>query len=244
MKIFLRQFLKLYLKFFAKTALLVHKPFVIAVAGSTNKYFTKKAIEKELKSKGFEAMTCAKSFNTEIGLSLSILNLSSGYNSYKNWLPTITSAPVAVFKKIPKFLIIEMGVSDRGDMRYLLSIVKPKIIVITDISQRYKESFESMDKLVSEYQYLVEKIKKEDCLIFNKDNKRINLIAEKSRAINIGFSIKNKSDYKAEKIEKTSKGLKFELNKKGKGYEYNINKFGDHHIYSFLVAKIIGDCFK
>jgi len=53
MKSIFKTFLKYYLKVVTKIVLFIHKPVVVAVAGSTNKGFVKKQVKEKLEEAGF-----------------------------------------------------------------------------------------------------------------------------------------------------------------------------------------------
>src|SRR3989339_92491 len=119
MKKIFKIILQYYLKFITKLVLLIHRPTVIAISGSVNKSFFRDEIKKVLAEQGKTVRANPKNFNTEIGLPLAILNIESGYNSYRAWLPIIWKAFLAIFQKnFPEYLVLELGVSQRGDMRY------------------------------------------------------------------------------------------------------------------------------
>jgi UDP-N-acetylmuramoyl-tripeptide--D-alanyl-D-alanine ligase len=272
MKFIFKKILQYYLKYITKFVLFIHRPTIIAIAGSTNKTFVKDEISKILKESSFAKATedgeginpapfrqsisdtkrqlperCGvsvrsnpKSFNTEIGLPLAILNLPSGYNSYKNWLPIIFKAGIKIFQfNFPKFLVLEVGVSDPGDMKYLLTIIKPKIVVITDITQRYLEGFEDMDALVEEYEYLVKKVNKKGLVVLNYDNPRIKKMANISRNKIKFFGFGDGADCRAVEIKKESGGQLIKIKHNNILSEHKINRFGNHHIYALLVGLII-----
>lgn len=241
MKKILKQFLKYYLWFWTKLALAIHKPIIVAVAGSINKSFFRDEIKKMLEQEGESVRANPKNFNTEIGLPLAILYLPSGYNSYSNWLPAIINAPKAVFKKFPKYLVLELGVSGRGDMQYLLSILKPKISVITDITQKYLEGFDGMDELVGEYEILIHKTKQSGLIILNYDNPRLREISPASQQTIKSFAIKNTADYQAVEISSTSDGQKIKIKTPTETFERKINRFGKHHAYALLASLIVKD---
>lgn len=242
MKTILKTILKYYLKFIAKFVLFINKPIIIAVAGSTNKYFTKEAIKDVLEKKGETVRVSPNNFNTEIGLSLSILDLSSGYNSYKDWLPIIFKAIFSVFaKNYPKYLVLELGTSDPGDMRFLVSVIKPYVVVITDINQRYIESFSDMDKLVLEYQALVNGIAKNGYFISNNDNIRVKSLKYSDSIKHITFGSDKDSDCRVLSAIKISKGQEIDYSYKNHNDKLSINRFGEQHIASFLIANIIQD---
>ncbi len=237
MKYLMKKILQYYLKYIAKLVLAIHRPTIIAIAGSTNKIFVKDEISKTLKEEGISVRSNPKSFNTEIGLPLAILNLPSGYNSYKNWLPVIPKAILKIFQfNFPKFLVLELGVSDPGDMRYLLTIIKPKIVVITDITQRYLEGFDGMNELVNEYELLVKKADKNGLAILNYDNQRIRKMANISKIKVQFFGLTDGADWQAVKIEKGSTGQSVTVKHNNIASEHKINKFGQHHVNALLIG--------
>ena len=242
MKTLFKTILQYYLKLITKLVLLIHRPVVIAVAGSTNKSFVKDEISKVLKEQGIKVRSNPSSFNTEIGLPLAILNLPSGYNSYKNWLPVIFKATTRLFEfNFPKYLVLELGVSDPGDMKYLLSLVKPRVAVVTDITQRYLEGFDDMDDLAEEYEYLVKKLNKNGLLVLNKDNPRVKLLANISQSKLEFCGISEEANWQAVKIEKNSRGMDVKVSHNDIVEKYSVNRFGNHHVYKLLIGLVIND---
>lgn len=240
MKIIFKKILQYYLKYITKLTLAIHRPIIIAIAGSTNKTFVKEEIVRALKNSGIKAGSNPKSFNTEIGLPLAILGLPSGYNSYKHWLPVILKAPFSILRPDwPRVFVLEFGVSNPGDMKYLISVIKPKIAVITDITQRYLESFDDIDELTREYKYLVKAINKDGAVILNYDNIKIRDMARYAKAKIEFFGFGDGADWRVEKIEKGDKGQTVEIRHENEARRHEIKRFGEHHVYSFLVGMII-----
>ena len=249
MKKIFKLLLKYYLKYITKLVLLIHRPVIIAIAGSTNKTFVKEEVSRVLRELGKNARANPRSFNTEIGLPLAVLNLSSGYNSYKNWLPIISKAFLAIFQRnFPQYLILELGVSDPGDMKYLLSIIKPRLAIITNITQRYLESFSDMDRLAGEYEYLAKKAEKSGVVALNYDNIKVRNMKKITNAPVKFFSIKNNNKisnlWQSVEINKTDKGQTVKISHNNIFKEYKINRFGDHHVYNLLIGLIIKDYVK
>ena len=240
MKYLLKLALKYYLKYITKLVLLIHRPIIIAIAGSTNKTFVKDKIMEVLKSEGIQARANPKSFNTDIGMPLAILSLPSGYNSYKNWLPAILKAPLTIFQtKFPRVLVLELGTSDPGDMRHLLSIIKLKIAIITDITQRYLESFGDVDRLADEYEYLVKKISKDGLVILNNDNERVKSLKNLSKCQVKLFGVGGGANWQSVQISEEDAGQTIKIKHKNEEKEIKIKKHGQHHIYSYLISLII-----
>ena len=246
MKLLLKTILKYYLKYITKLVLVIHQPTVIVVAGSINKTFVKEKIKEILTKDGLNVRANPRSFNTEIGLPLAILYLSSGYHSYRAWLPIVGQAFKKIWQKnFPRFLVLELGVSDPGDMKYLLSIVKPKIAVITEITQRYRESFTDMDELVDEYKYLGKYLGINNYLILNYDNPRVREIAKLARTKTIFISLKHKeADWRATEIKKIETGQLVTVAHQKQTSQYKINRFGEHHIYALLVGLAVKEIVK
>jgi len=242
MKYLLKFGLKYYLKALTKLALIIHKPTIIAVAGSINKPFIKQEIKPTLEKMGYNTRTNPKNFNTEIGLPLAVLDLPSGYNSYRDWLPAIKQAPQRVFsRKFPEYLVLGLGSSDPGDMKYLLSIIKPQVAVITDITQRYIEGFSDMDEMVAEYTQLAQQMDKRGLLIYNQDNHRVREVVDRAVCQTRSFGFSPEAAYCAENIQRTENGQKAKIRTPQRAKECHIHGFGKHRVYAFLVANIIKD---
>lgn len=243
MKTALKILLQLYLKLITRLVLFTHRPYVIAIAGSINKHFVKEEIARILKAHGSSVRVNPRSFNTEIGLPLAILNLPSGYNSYRDWLPVMAKAFTRIWQfDFPKYLVLELGTSDPGDMKYLLSLVKPQIAIITDISQRYLESFSDMDELVAEYKYLAASIPPTGRIIANIDNPRIRSLSGSSPTMTITYGTDPAADYQILSYEKTGQGQLIKVKHPNNVVtSHQINKFGRHHAYAFLTGLAISE---
>ncbi|MFZ2188377.1 MAG: Mur ligase family protein [Candidatus Moraniibacteriota bacterium] len=235
MKLIFKPILKLYLKLIAKLVLAIYRPKIIVVAGSVNKTFVRDEIKKVLEKAGKSVRANPRNFNTDIGLPLAILNISSGYGSYREWRPVVGKAWRAIWQKnYPEYLVLELGISSAGDMRYLLSIVAPEISVVTDITQRYLESFPSMNDLVAEYGYLARKTKRSGTVILNGDNLRVKELTKKAVAPvqYFGETCEKEDDWRIVGIEKTGTGQVVEIRHKEKTETFDVPRFGRHHAFA------------
>lgn len=236
--------LQYYLKIITKIVIFIHRPMIIAVAGSVNKTFIRDAIKESVVTAKYRVRSNPKNFNTEIGLPLAILNIGSGYNSYKRWLPVVRDAFYAIFQKdFPECLVLELGVARRGDMRYLLSLVSPRISVITDITQRYVESFAGMDHLVGEYAYLVKRTAHDGRVFLNRDNKRVRLLKKYSHAKVISFGLSSCDGLSncgiITNMEKKKNGINVKMCYGSQKKEVHIPRFGTHHALGVLIGWIV-----
>jgi len=240
MKSFLKFILKYYLKYLTKYVLMIHRPTIIAIAGSTNKTFVKDEINRRLREAGLTVRSNPRSFNTEIGLPLAILGLPSGFNTYKAWLPILFQAAKTILAvNFPKYLVLELGISDQGDMKHLLSIIEPDIAVITDITQRYLEGFADMDELIGEYQLLAASIKEPGLLVLNNDNLRVSELKSLTRSQVVSFGLEAGADWRAVSINKTIVGQDFKIESATGHQHESIKCYGEHHLYAALAGKII-----
>ncbi len=238
-----KKILQYYLYLWAKITLWRNRPFVIAVAGTTNKTFTKQAIESFLKTK--ISLQALPGFNTEIGLPLAILGLKSGYNSYKRWLPTIVLAPFRAFwLKLPKIAVFEFGSSYPGDLAYLTKIAPPKIVVITSITQRYLEQFGGIDKVAKEYEILVKSVKR-GLVVLNFDIPEVKRLQAVSQVITNFFGVSEKDATQQKDVwlitnfKTTNQGISGQLVSEQQVGDFNLPRFGRHHALAYAAASAV-----
>ncbi len=243
------------LKYLAKAYLWFGKPYVIVISGTTGRFWIKEKIADVLKGKNFLVRTNKKNFNAEIGLPLSILNLSSGEGSFWGWVKVLLKGIRDVIGIInpranprqSEYLVLEMAIDRPENMEYLLSIVKPNLAVFTAITMIYQENFESLDEIAGEYKQLVKVLPWDGVLILNNDDERVKNLAEyhKGKTITYGFS--EKSQFRARDVKKVADGQEFKIEIQKKEKEIiaaKIDRFGKHHIYAELVKEIIKENFK
>jgi len=229
-----------YLRFLTKFILWRHRPFVVAIAGSTNKTFTKETILDYL-GRREEVRGNPKSFNTEIGLPLAVLFLPSGYSSFFKWADVLISGTFISFfsRKFPKVLILEMGVDKVGDMKYLLSIVRPNIAVVTNIKSSFPDGGIAPEELAREFSLLVKAVPKNGLVVLNKDDERVANLAKQVDTKVVFFGEKEGSDYLIKNITLNGEGQKFEIYFDGKTKKIETEKFGRHNINALVIAEIV-----
>ena len=237
-KIFTKKFIQYALKLLAKVYLWRYKPYVIIVAGATNRHWVKEEIVKALKEKGLNSRASRKNFNAEIGLPLSILDLPSGEGSFKNWLKILRQGIKIVISHQPlatSHLVLEAAISHPEDMDYLLSIVRPQAAILTTIATVYRENFEDLDEVALEYQKLVKILPKSGLLLLNYDDERIKNLSRFSPCRTITYGLNDGADCQAKNVKKVVDGQEFEIN----SVPIKINRFGKHHIYAKITAHAI-----
>jgi UDP-N-acetylmuramoyl-tripeptide--D-alanyl-D-alanine ligase len=243
MKPFFKKIVQFYLKLLTKFVLWRHRPFVIAVAGSTNKTVVKEYILKFLREKYGEKNVRGnpRSYNTEIGLPLAILYLESGESSFWKWWKILVRAKIkALFwGGFPSKLVLELGVEKKGDMEYLLELVRPNWVVITNIEGSYSDAESNLDEIFEEMKLLVRKMPKNGKLILNYDDERVKSLAKFSEAQAVSFGFSKEAAARAKNLKTTVEGQTFDFSFEGSEEAVEIKKYGRHNVYAWVIAKIV-----
>lgn len=191
MRTFFKTLVITILTFEAKIMLKRAKPIVIAVTGSVGKTSTKDAIFTVLKDT-YRTRKSQKSFNSEIGVPLSILALPNAWDSVWGWTQNIIDGFFIAFfsRQYPQVLVLEMGVDRPGDMAKVTSWVKPDIVVVTRLPDVpvHVEYFGTPEAVVAEKMTLVTALKPDGVFIFNNDDPKLQAVAKEVRQKSFGFS--------------------------------------------------------
>ena len=176
MKPLLKQTVVAILAWEAKMVLKKYKPKIVAITGSVGKTSTKDAIFSVL-SEFHHVRKSQKSFNSEIGVPLTILGCPTGWNSPTLWLKNILEGLALIFlpNKYPKWLVLEIGADRQGDIEAVTEWIKPDITVVSRLSKVpvHVEFFPSPEDVFREKSHLVRALKKDGVLILNGDDEDI-----------------------------------------------------------------------
>lgn len=243
MKPVFKKIVQFYLKLLTKFVLWRNRPFIIAVAGTTNKTTAKEYILKFLREKygKDEVRGNPRSYNTEIGLPLAILYLESGESSFWKWWKILIQAKIrALFsREFPSKLVLELGVEKKGDMEYLLEMVRPSWAVVTNIEGNYLDAESNLDDLFEEMKLLAEKLSPKGKLILNFDDERLKKLANFSKAETIGYGFSGDAEARVSNLKTTIQGQTFDFSFRGKQEFVEIKKYGRHNVYAWMIAKIV-----
>ncbi len=228
------------LKWQAKAYIRVKGPIVIIVAGTNSRYWIKEKVLEGLKEKGCDARANRKNFNAEIGLPLSILGLESGEGDFYKWRKTLIQGFKRIFQGVSReYLVLEAAIDRPDDMKYLLGITKPQVVILTTITMIYQENFDDLDSIAQEYRTLVAAIPTGGKLILNRDDERIVKLSRYFQGVVITYGFHQEADFKATEVKKEIDGQLFLLNSKNKRFTKKIPQFGKHHVYAELVKEIV-----
>jgi len=193
MKALIRNIITKILEGEAKLVLRKYKPRIIAVTGSVGKTSTKDAIFTVV-GKTLVARKSAKSFNSEIGLPLTILGLDNPWSNFFNWVTTLFRGLLlgVLREHYPKWLVLELGADKPGDIARATTWVHPDIAVITRFGDVpvHVEFFKSPEELFAEKAELAKALRPTGMLVLNADDEKVLALREKTKAkcITYGFS--------------------------------------------------------
>jgi len=183
----------------AKLILARYHPKIIAITGSVGKTSTKDAIFTVL-SKFKIVRKSEKSFNSEIGLPLTILGSPNGWDDPFIWLENIIHGFYIILWKqsYPEYLVLEVGVGKPGDIKKnVIPWLKPDVVIITRFPDKpvHVEFFGSVDKIIEEKSSLVYALKKDGILILNHDDEKVYSLHLKSNHRTVSYGMHKNSTY-------------------------------------------------
>ncbi|MFA6550033.1 MAG: UDP-N-acetylmuramoyl-tripeptide--D-alanyl-D-alanine ligase [Candidatus Gracilibacteria bacterium] len=245
MKKILRNIVYRALVFLAKVRLrrLKHAK-IIGVTGSAGKTTTKDALKKVLEAH-FSVIANKKSYNTEFGLPLTILEADAGFSSPILWMINILKAKYNAYfsRKKVDFFILEMGVDKVGDMRDLTAIVQPDIAIFSNVKPVHLNpgQFKNLDEVYEEKSIIVKNLKKNGVAIINVDDDRVKKLTEIQGKLHeekgikfIGFGLNKEAKLHAEDIKTTLSGISFTAVYGNLRAKFEIPILGEQHVYCFL----------
>ncbi len=200
MKTLLRYIVTEIIEWEAKLVLRKYKPKIIAITGSVGKTSTKDAIFAVVE-KALIARKSDKSFNSEIGLPLTILGCDNGWSNPFLWLSNITRGLVLLIanEHYPKWLVLEVGAGKPGDIARAVELVTPDIVVFTAFSAVpvHVEFFKSVEALFDEKANLVRALKPTGMLILNADDERVLTLRDRTKAKSITYGFSKEAMFRA-----------------------------------------------
>lgn len=198
---------------------------VIAISGSYGKTTTKEFLTTVL-SKKYSVLSTSKHQNSEVGIAKCILNnLRPGH----------------------KIFIAEVGAYNKGKVREVCSMLKPKIGIITGVNEQHLALFGSLKNLLSAEGggELAAALPKDGLLAVNGDNKYCldlykRLGEQPSKKI---YSLSNKiinSDIWADSIVTKRDRVSFlALNKTGDMGHFTAKVLGKHNVQNLLAVILV-----
>lgn len=192
--------------------------FLVGVTGSVGKTSTKEMIYTVMKHH-YNVLKTQGNLNNDIGVPKTLFNLSEDY----------------------KGAVIELGMSNLGEISYLSKLAKPDIGVITNIGVSHLENLKTRENILKAKLEILDGMKKGSKLILNADNDMLLKVKGKiENTIYVGIDNVNDSDIIAKDIKQLCDNTEFTIVYKDKEYTAKIPTIGKHNIYNALVAFVVG----
>lgn len=196
---------------------------VIAITGSNGKTIVKEWLYQVLK-KDFKIIRNPKSYNSQIGVPLSVLKSDEHHN----------------------LGIFEAGISEKGEMAQLEKILRPKFGIFTNIGDAHSQGFKDISAKIEEKLQL---FNSSDYVVYCKDNgalhQQMNDWSKDKKTIICNWSFKSEqADLKIFQIEESRKGKRIRGIYKAKIVEIDLPfkepTSLENAIHCWLMALILG----
>lgn len=197
---------------------------VVGITGSVGKTSTKETIASVLAEK-YRVLATEGNFNNEIGLPLTIFRLTEEH----------------------EVAVLEMGISNFGEMERLSAIAQPDIAVITNIGDCHLEFLGDRDGVLCAKTEIFEHLKKSGAVALNGDDEKLKTVREVNGRHPLFFGTEESDPVRA--TEMTPKGLsgiamKLTLPdltaKTETTLPVTIHVPGRHNVYNALAAAAVG----
>lgn len=249
MKDFFKKIIVFILTIESKIVLFVHKPLIIAVSGSVGKTTTKDALYTVL-SETLHSRKSQKSFNSDIGVPLTILGLENAEKDVLKWATNILLGFFVFFeRKYPKVLVLEVGADHKNDIKKMRWL-RPHAVVYTrfPLIPAHIEFFSSAEEVIEEKRELLRAMRDDGFLFINADDEKMKneILKENQKHYSYGFS--ESADMRiilySEKYTKENtlfgSSVNFLYQKKYFSVEHR-GILGKHYAYSSAVAILLAE---
>lgn len=179
---------------------------IIGVVGSNGKTTTKDIVYSVLSSK-YKCIKTEGNYNNHIGVPYTLLQI----------------------KENDEFAVVEMGMSSRGEIKFLCETALPDYGIITNIGDSHLEFLLNRENVFIEKSEIKNYVDKDRLIIFGDDFYLKNL-----NGIKVGFEKNN--NFIIENYKETSEGVSFEI----KNEKYNFKMNGKHNCINAAFGAVVG----
>ncbi len=200
---------------------------VVGITGSVGKTSTKEMIASVLEQK-YSVLKTEGNFNNEIGLPLTIFKIREEH----------------------QVAVLEMGISEFGEMHRLAAMANPDICVITNIGLCHLENLKTRDGILKAKTESFDHIREGGIAVLNGDDDKLSTIQQVNgrKPIFYGFGkepadncVVRKSVYATEMENLGFSGTKAVIHVGERSFQTVIPIPGDHNVYNALAAVSVAD---
>lgn len=191
---------------------------VIGITGSVGKTSTKEMIASVLSEK-YTVLKTLGNFNNALGLPLTIFRLL----------------------ETDEIAVLEMGISEFGEMRVLTNIAHPDIVVMTNIGQCHLETLKTRDGILQAKSEIFECISPDGMIFLNGDDDKLATIKEKNGIKPFFFGLDPARSAYADNITDNGlEGTSCDLHFGDDTIPVTIHIPGHHMLYNALAGASVG----
>lgn len=193
---------------------------VVGITGSVGKTSTKEMIASVL-SKGFRVLKTEGNFNNEVGLPLTVLEIRAEHEA----------------------AVLEMGISDFGEMHRLSKIAKPDICVMTNIGQCHLENLGSREGILRAKSEIFDFMNPDGHIFVNGDDDMLVKVKGKGNREPVHFGLNPSNEVFASGVmNKGLLGSEAVIHMGLSVFPVEIPLPGSHMVYNALAAAAVGKC--
>lgn len=191
---------------------------VVGVTGSVGKTSTKEMIAAVLSQK-YRVLKTAGNFNNELGLPLTVFRL----------------------REDDEIAVLEMGISDFGEMHRLAKIAKPDTCVITNIGQCHLEFLGDRDGVFRAKTEIFDFLRPDGHIILNGDDDKLASVGEVKGVRPVFFGTGRENAVYADRIEKKGlEGISCRIHTEQGSFTAMIPAPGIHMVHNALAGTAVG----
>lgn len=191
---------------------------IVGITGSVGKTSTKEMIASVLSVK-FNTLKTAGNFNNEVGLPLTVFNIRGEHEA----------------------AVLEMGISDFGEMHRLSKIARPNICVMTNIGQCHLENLGDRDGVLRAKSEIFDFAAEGAKAIVNGDDDKLRTLKSREDLDCTTFGMEKTNDVYARTVENLGlDGLKCNISTPAGDFSAHIHIPGMHMVYNALAGTCVG----
>lgn len=191
---------------------------IIGITGSAGKTSTKEAIASVLAT-NYQVLKTEGNFNNEVGLPLTILRIRDHHQA----------------------AVVEMGISDFGEMHRLSKIARPDICVLTNIGQCHLERLLSREGILRAKTEIFDFMQEDGLVCLNGDDDLLATVTEVRGRKPITFGLSASNQVYADAVENRGLfGSRARVHVGSREFTADIPLPGEHMVYNALAAACVG----
>lgn len=191
----------------------------------------------------FIGVTGSVGKTTAVVASLAVLSQKFKVTATKPNLDPILNIPATLLRMTPNTqkCILEMGIEYPGEMDFYLSLIRPKVAIVTKISYAHSQYLGSISDIASEKGKLVGQLPPDGVAILNWDDLETRKLSQncKGNVIYFGTDEQNCNVWTGNIRIEDFKTI-FELNLGVERVKVNYKLLGKHQVYPALCAAALG----